>query len=92
MTLSPATRIGYTPYVAAPSVTGRDNPMTQSAPALLQGAFFVRCSPSMVNDAGQSARAGRVPWSRFVTPVSFAAPSVTRSSANSKSTRSPRHV
>jgi len=78
--------LGYALTVAEPSVTRRDN-RRLGAQAPSKGAFFVHC-PSMASDAGQSARAGRVPSSRFVTPASSAAIIVTNDSADSNLTRS----
>jgi hypothetical protein len=77
----------YNSPVADHSAAGRENPMTLGALALLNGAFFMRC-PSMAGDAGQSARAGRVPSSRFLTPASFATILVRRDVADSHQTRS----
>lgn len=77
----------YTVPVTATSVTRRSN-RKLGAPAPSTGAFFMRC-PSMAGDAGQTARSGRVPSSRFATPASFATISVASDVANSNLTRSP---
>lgn len=61
----------YLITVTEPSVARRGNRIL-GAQAPSQGAFFVRCHP-MAGDAGQAARSGRVPSSRFSTPASFAA-------------------
>ena len=67
----PASQPAYNHPVTEPSVAGRGNPKL-GAQASFSGAFFVHC-PSMAGDAGQAARSGRVPSSRFSTPASFAA-------------------
>ena len=77
----------YTVPVTAISVTRRSNrKLGAQAPSI--GAFFVRCPSSMVGDAGQSVRAGRVPSSRFATPASSAALAVASDSADSTAARS----
>lgn len=78
----------YDCFVPATAGTGRENPMILGALALLYGAFFMLCPP-MAGDVGQSERAGRVPSSRFLTPISSATISVRRAVADSNLTRSP---
>lgn len=73
--------------VAVLAATRRSNrKLGAQAPSI--GAFFVRFPSSMVGDAGQSVRAGRVPSSRFATPASSAALAVASDSADSNLTRS----
>lgn len=83
----------YSCPVPAQSGAGRENPWTLGATAPITGAFFVHGPSSMAGDAGQSVRAGRVPSSRFLTPVSFATLAVRSEVADSSFlTRSLRHV
>ena len=74
-------------FVLATARAGRSNPSNSGAPASFNGAFFM-CCPSMVGDAGQPARVGRVPSSRFATPASSATSSVAKVVADSNLTRS----
>lgn len=88
MFVDPPKPLGYNFSVAASAVTRRDNRQTLGAQAPSKGAFFMPRSPSMAGDAGQAARPGRVPSSRFVTPASFAALVVTSEAADSTQVRS----
>lgn len=85
--LEPRGEGGYSDSVSAAAGAGRRN-QKLGAPAPSTGAFFMRC-PSMAGDAGQTARSGRVPSSRFATPASFATLAVASDVANSTLTRSP---
>lgn len=76
----------YSWFVATTSATRRSN-RKLGAQAPFTGAFFMRC-PSMVGDAGQPARAGRVPSSRFATPASSATIAVASDPADSNLARS----
>lgn len=79
--------VGYYCRVPAHSGAGCRNPSNSGAPASFNGAFFMRC-PSMVGNVWQSARAGRVPSSRFTTHTLLATSLVVKAVAGSNLTRS----
>lgn len=80
-----ATRSAYNFQIAEHSASRRGNRDNLGAPALINGAFFVRCPSIMAGDAGQAVRSGQVPSPGISTPASFAASTVESRSANSNS-------
>jgi len=90
--LAPIRKRVYDARVPAQSGAGCGNPMTLGALALLK-ALFLCMAPFQWRAMQGNRKVGRVPSSRFSTPVSFATIAVESEVANSSlSTRSLHHV